>query len=73
MYSLAVLNDSSLVSGSGDTTIRVCNITTGLSIRILKGHSDWVYSLAILPNNRLSSGSGTDDLGEIKIWNMNDG
>jgi WD40 repeat protein len=73
VYSLAVLNDSSLVSGSGDTTIRVWNITTGLSIRILKGHSDWVYSLAILPNNRLSSGSGTDDLGEIKIWNMNDG
>lgn len=42
-------------------------------MRTLTGHSDWVYSLAVLPSNRLASGSGTDDLGEIKIWNMNDG
>ena len=42
-------------------------------MRTLTGHTDWVYSLAVLPSNRLASGSGTDDVGEIKIWNMNDG
>jgi hypothetical protein len=31
-----------------------------------------VYSLIVLPLNRLASGSGTDETGEIKIWNMVD-
>jgi len=53
--------------------IRIWNITSGISLRTLTGHSDWVYVLTVLPFNRLASGSGTDDVGEIKIWNMNSG
>ena len=68
-----ILDDDRLASGSGDSTIRIWNVTSGVSVKTLTGHSDWVYSLAVLPFNRLASGSGTDYTGEIKIWNMNDG
>ena len=34
----------------------------------LKGHSNWVRSLAVLPNGDLASGSGDET---IIIWDLN--
>ena len=56
-------------SGS-DKAIRIWNINTTKNINTLMGHTDFVYSLAMLANGFLASGSGDTT---IKIWNYSTG
>ena len=39
---LAQFADGSLASGSWDTTIRIWNVTSGLTIKTLNGHTSFV-------------------------------
>ncbi len=66
VYSLIVLSNDLLASGSGDKTIIIWNIKSEYKMNTLIGHTDWVRSLAVLPDGYLASGS--DDK-TIKIWN----
>ncbi len=70
--SLAISPDGkTLVSGSGDSTIKIWNLGTGTLQNTLTGHTDAVYSVAISPDGkRLVSGSGDNT---IKIWNLDTG
>jgi WD40 repeat protein len=45
--------------------IKIWNLISGECIKTLKGHTDWVKTLAVLSDNKLASGS--DDK-TIKIW-----
>ncbi len=69
VYSVAISPDGqTLVSGSGDKTIKIWNLTTGYLIGTLSGHSDSVNSVAISSNGQtLVSGSGDKT---IKIWRL---
>ena len=60
-----------LVSGSGDKTIKVWNLTTGKEVRSLTGHTDNVWSVAISPDGQTLV-SGSFD-GTIKVWNLTTG
>lgn len=66
MYSLAVLTNGSLASGSVDLTIKIWNLNDGSLINTLVGHTSFVVSLAVLKNGNLASG---DANGVIKVWN----
>ena len=68
--SLAVLEAGILASGSGDTSIKIWNTTSGTCIKTLTGHSSYVYSLAVLEEGILASGSWDNS---IKIWNTTSG
>ena len=57
VWSLAVLQDGSLTSGSRDRTIRIRDTKTGQSTKILNGHSSFAYSLAVLQDGSLASDS----------------
>jgi WD40 repeat protein len=70
VYSLALLPDGTLASGSWDKTIKIWNPSTGDCLRTLAGHAYHVYSLAFLPNGTLASGSQDYT---IKIWNPSTG
>ena len=59
-----------LASGSVDNSIIIWDINTGNNIRTLKGHSNWVCCLAVLPNGCLASGSVDNS---IIIWDINTG
>lgn len=60
-----------IASGSDDKTIKVWNLNSRQIIRTLRGHSNWVYSLAISSDgNTLISGSKDNT---IKVWNLNTG
>jgi WD40 repeat protein len=58
-----------LIASSADGTVRVFR---GDQKRLeLRGHTDWVYSLALSPDGRrLASGSWD---GEVRLWDLEDG
>ena len=51
--------------------MKLCILATGQVIRILKGHSDWIRSVAISPDGKILA-SGSDDK-TVKLWNMTTG
>jgi WD40 repeat protein len=55
-----------VASGSADKLIKIWDIVKGIELRTLTGHNGWVFSLAVLSDNTLASGS--HDEGTIKIW-----
>jgi serine/threonine protein kinase len=60
-----------LVSGSGDKTIKLWNLLTGEQIRTLPRHSDSVSSVAISPDGKTLVSSSGDKT--IKLWNLETG
>ena len=62
---LVVLPDGTLASGSYDNTIRVWDTKSGLTLKVLNGHTDSVSTLVVLPDGTLASGS--DDK-TIRVW-----
>jgi WD40 repeat protein/tRNA A-37 threonylcarbamoyl transferase component Bud32 len=62
---------SILASGSDDHTVKIWDLNSRQKIRTLKGHSGWVYSVAISPNAQTVV-SGSNDK-TIKIWDINTG
>ena len=65
VFTLHVLNNDILFSGSNDTTVKVWKWKTGKCIQTLKGHDDAIYSLQTIGQDRLASGSAD---GTIRIW-----
>ncbi|PIG92705.1 caspase family protein [Gloeocapsopsis sp. IPPAS B-1203] len=72
VWSLATTQDGqTLVSSSGDTTIRIWHLPSGRPLRTLSGHTSAVWSVAIAPDGKsLVSGSGDKT---IKVWNLETG
>jgi WD40 repeat protein len=55
-----------LVSGSEDRTLRIWEAQTGQQLLTLKGHTDWVWSVAFSHDGkRIVSGSAD---GTLKVW-----
>lgn len=67
VFSLAVLKDGTLVSGSNDQTIKLWNTNNGTQIRTLI-NSKIVQSLAVFKDERLASSS----FNLVNIWSSND-
>ncbi|KAG6328615.1 hypothetical protein ID866_10474, partial [Astraeus odoratus] len=67
-------NDSLIVSGSLDKTIRVWDAHTGSQIGSpIEGHTNVVWSVAFSPDGRwIVSGSGSEDK-TIRIWDAHTG
>ena len=64
----SVPDGSTLVSGGGDTTLRLWDVATGEPIRTLEGHTDSVYSVAFSPDgSTLVSGGGDTTL---RLWDV---
>lgn len=68
--SLAVLDDRTLASSSGDTTIKLWNLTSYTLIRTLTGHTRDIQCISALPDGTLASGSYDNT---IKIWDPKSG
>jgi WD40 repeat protein len=59
------------VSGSSDNTLKLWNVSSGKSIKTLKGYSDVDYSVCFFKDEKfLASGSFDRTL---KMWNVSTG
>ena len=67
---LAVLADGTLVSGSGDHTLRLWDPNTGDCLGTLEGHTDWVKAVTALDGYKLVSGSWDRML---RVWDLTTG
>ena len=65
VWSVAVMENQNIVSGSADKTIKIWSQSTGECLHTLSGHTGVVYSVAVLPTNEIVSGSDDETL---KIW-----
>jgi ribosome assembly protein 4 len=62
---------SHLASGSGDTTVRLWDVSTQTPKMCLKGHSNWVLCIAWAPDGRrLASGCKS---GRVCVWDAQTG
>ena len=64
-------NGQTLVSGSGDNTIKIWNLKTGKLKSTLAGHTQPVDSVAISPDGQTLASGSYDHT--IKIWNLKTG
>jgi len=74
IFKIAYRNDPKnplLATCSADGTVRLWNVNTGLALKILTGHTDWVYAVAISPDGKLVAGGSRN--GEVRIWKTADG
>ncbi|KAK1938484.1 putative WD-repeat protein [Babesia divergens] len=55
-----------LATGSGDSTVRIWDLSTATPIKTLKGHTNWVLSVSWSPDGVRLSSAGMD--GRILIW-----
>jgi WD40 repeat protein len=67
---VAALDSKRTVSGSTDKTLRVWDVETGESIRVMEGHDEQVRALVALPNDRIASGSADRT---VRVWDANSG
>jgi len=73
-------DDQFVVSGSGDKTIRVWSLTSGLAIQVLRGHDGQVLSINLSRDDKyLVSGSGNpsplvycEDY-SVRVWDLSTG
>ena len=72
IWSVAISPDGkTLVSSSGDKTIKIWNLQTGELKTTLTGHTSMVLSVAISPDGHTLASSSWDKT--IKIWNLQTG
>ena len=66
VYSVIKLNETTIVSGSADNTLRVWNLTNNTS-RVLIGHTNWVRSVIKLNETTIVSESLDRTL---RVWDL---
>ncbi|KAL6816923.1 WD40-repeat-containing domain protein [Trichoderma camerunense] len=66
VWSLAIVAPGHVASGSDDM-IKIWDVATGACIQTLKGHTDYIKSIATISPDQVVSGSHD---GTIKIWDL---
>uniref|UniRef100_A0A0C3TKW7 Anaphase-promoting complex subunit 4 WD40 domain-containing protein n=1 Tax=Guillardia theta (strain CCMP2712) TaxID=905079 RepID=A0A0C3TKW7_GUITC len=59
-----------LASGGGDRIVRLWRMD-GECLRVLRGHSEWVYSLSFSPSGELLVSASFD--GSLRVWDVSNG
>ncbi|GBG84316.1 hypothetical protein CBR_g38286 [Chara braunii] len=60
-------DSTQLASGSGDTTVRLWDISTQTPLHTCPGHTNWVLCISWSPDGALLVSGGMD--GDLRLWN----
>ncbi len=60
-----------LASGSEDRTVKLWDASTGLCLKNLQGHTNWILSVAFSPNGNILA-TGSEDQ-TVKLWDVSTG
>lgn len=60
-----------IASGSSDKTLRLWDVQNGDCLRILKGHTNWIWSVAFSPQGHLLASGSADKT--VKLWDIDNG
>src|SRR5262249_26609892 len=60
-----------LLSGSGDTTVRLWDTETGKEVRRFEGHTEEVWSVGFAPDGRHAISGSLD--GTVRLWALDSG
>lgn len=60
-----------IASGSTDSSVRLWDVDTGICLRILHGHTDWVRSVAFSPDGKILASGSADHT--VKLWDVSTG
>ena len=69
VYSLAILENNLIVSGSLDRTIKIWHADTAANVDTFNENSRTIFALAVLSNGLIVSGQHNS----VKIWNVKTG
>jgi WD40 repeat protein len=67
---VTALGDGRLASASFDNTVRVWDASSGVCLRVLEGHTNWVRSVTTLGDGRLASASEDNT---VRVWDASSG
>jgi WD40 repeat protein len=62
------LDGRKLVSGSCDQTVKIWDIFEGTCLNTLRGHSNWIWAVALSPDGLKLASASEDET--IRIWNV---
>ena len=71
VQAIAITSDGRIVTGGDDASVRVWAADSGRQLRLLEGHRDRVWAVAVSPDGALAATGSIDN--DVRLWQLESG